>query len=641
MATQTRVRRRRRHQPRAPISAGRTAVFAAAVIVGFAIGFLFLSYAPRAFRGWRESRLLKSAVAMLQKQDLDGATIAAREMLDLHPDSLAAFQILADATEKQNRADTVAWRAQIARLLPNNIDAQLNLASAALRFGQLDVARRALDNVAPADRGKAAFHVVAGWLARAQGNDKDVETHFAAALAQEPQNELYQFNLAVLRIRSLKQEEYDQARETLERLRKVPGFRTGAVRALLSDAVQRDDLERADSLAQDLQMSQQVTFADYLLCLDFYRKLDQKKFNAVLEKIKPVAAREPRDLAALMDWMNNNGLSAEVLKWSDKLPAEITTVAPPAISIAEAFAEVKNWSRLKRWTRSGAWGEAEYLRHAYQALGARQTKQAGADAEFDSLWRSADRLAAEKPERELTLARLAVRWNLAAEAELLWQRLAKHPPMRREALDSLYRIHRAGNNLRRLLPIAKQLHESSPREPGLAANYARLALIAEPNTDEAQRKAKEAYEAAPTDRHCVVTYAFALYGLGRTTPALEVLRTLPPEQLLEPHSAVYVAVIYLDENQVDAAKPYIAAANEGPIYPEEKKLLDEALAKSAAIPPLPAPGPAEPETPPAAPPVVPPPVPMPTPTPTATPLPTTAPTPIDSHPLAVPSAPPP
>ena len=572
-----------------PARKGPILIFAGAVAVGFALGFLFLTYAPRAYGSWREARLLKSATAMLQNQDLDGATAAARQMLDVRPNSLAAFQILADATERQNRADTVAWRAQIARLLPNNIDAQLNLASAALRFGQLDVARRALDTVPPQDRGKAKFHVVAGWLARAQGNDRDVEKHFAAALAQEPNNELYQFNLAVLRIRSLKQEEYDEARETLERLRKVPGFRTGSVRALLSDAVQRDDLERADSLAQDLQMSQQVTFADYLLCLDFYRKLDQKKFGAVLDKIKPVAAREPRDLAALMDWMNNNGMSAEVLKWSDKLPPEITTIAPPAISIAEAFTEMKNWSRLKRWTRSGAWGEAEYLRFAYQAYAARQAKQAGAETEFDSLWRSADRLASEKPERELTLARLAARWNLPVEGELIWQRLAKHPPMRREALDSLYRIHRANNDIRRLLPIARQLHESSPGEARLAANFARLALLLEPSTDEAQRKAKEAYEAAPTDVNVAVTYAFALYGLGRTTAALDVLRALPQEQLLEPHAAAYVAVIYLDENQLEAAKQYVDAAKEGSIYPEEKKLLEEAIAKAAAVPPLPTP----------------------------------------------------
>ena len=251
----------------------------------------------------------------------------------------------------------MAWRAQIARLQPQDLDSQLNLASAALRFGQLDTARKALENVAPADRDRAAYHVVAGWLARAQGSDAEVEQHFAAAVSKEPGNDLYQFNLAVLRIRSNVPEKSDESRKILERLSKVPAFRTGSLRALLSDAVQRNELERADTLAQDLQMSQQVTFTDYLLCLEFYRKLNQARFSALLEKVKPVAVRNSGDLALLMEWLNENGLAADVLKWMEKLPTEVTTKPPPAIAIADAFVEGKNWSRLKRWTRSGSWDE--------------------------------------------------------------------------------------------------------------------------------------------------------------------------------------------------------------------------------------------------------------------------------------------
>ena len=321
----------------------RIAICAAALLLGFGFGFGLLTYGPEAYRDWRESRLLKRASDMLATEDFDGATRAAREILQLHHDSLAAFRVLAEASEKQNRPETVAWRAQIARLEPENLDGQLNLASAALRFGQLDTARKALERVSPAQRDRAAYHVVAGWLARAQGNDADVEMHFAAAVDQEPANDLYQFNLAVLRIRSSSPEKSDEARKVLERLSKVAGFRTGALRALLSDAVQRNELESADKLAQDLQMSQQVTFSDYLLCLEFYRKLDQQKFTALLEKVKPVAARNPLDLALLMDWLNKNGLGAEVLKWMDKLPSETTTNPPPAIAIADAFAEAKNW----------------------------------------------------------------------------------------------------------------------------------------------------------------------------------------------------------------------------------------------------------------------------------------------------------
>ncbi|MBA3762837.1 MAG: hypothetical protein H0X04_05750 [Chthoniobacterales bacterium] len=592
-----RVRRKRRHDRRRSVFAGRTTVYAATTAFGLLLGFLCLDYGPRAYSSWRESRLLKRATELMQKQDLEGARVAAQQMLELRPDSLAAFQILADSTEKQNRPETVAWRAQIARLLPHNLDAELNLASAALRFGQLDTAQRALDEVAPQDRDRAAYHVVAGWLARAQGNDVDVETHFAAAVKQESANDLYQYNFAVLQIRSPDLEKRASARDTLQRLGKVVGFRTGSLRALLSDALQRNDLEEAEGLAQDLQMSSQVTFADFLLCLEFYRKLEEKQFSALLEKVKPVAARNPADVAQLMDWMNRNGLASEVLKWSEKLPPEVTTVPPPSVAIAEAFTELKNWSRLQRWTRSGSWGDSEYLRLAYQSYAARQSRQSVGDAEFESLWHSAERATSEHPDREGTLARLALKWGLQREAKTLWKRVAKEAPMRREALDALFRIDRAGNDLPELLQVAKQLHESSPRETSLTENYARLALLLAPNTEEGQQKAKEAYEAAPNERNCVVTYAFALYSGGRTGEGLSILRKLPPEDLRDPHVALYMALLLVDNNEPESAKEYIDAAQTGPLYIEEKKLLDEALAKVSVAPPGPTPAEASPDAP--------------------------------------------
>ena len=596
MAEHVRRVRRKRRVKRArggqlTFTPARIAICAASLVVGFSFGFALLTYGPQAYSGWREARLMKQATELLAKEDFDGAMKAAREVLRLHHNSLAAFHVLAEASEKQNRPETVAWRAQIARLKPGDLDSQLNLASAALRFGQLDTARRALEQVSPAQRDRAAYHVVAGWLARAQGNDADVEMHFAAAVAQEPGNDLYQFNLAVLRIRAPAPEKSDEAREVLERLSKVTGFRAGSLRALLSDAVQRNELERADRFAQDLQMSQQVTFADYLLCLEFYKKLDEKKFSALLEKVKPVAARNALDLALLMDWLNKNGLGAEVLKWMDKLPSEVTTNPPPAIAIADAFAEAKNWSRLKRWTRSGAWGDSEYLRLAYQAYVSKQARQTSSDAEFSGLWDSAERAAGDKAEREINLARLASKWNLQAEAEQLWLRVSKNTPMRREALDALYRIYRANNDLPNLYRIAQRLHESSPNEPVAAANYARLALLVDQNPAEGHRLAKETYDRAPEEINAAMTYAFSLYGLGRTAEGIEIINKLPPEGVHDPHAAVYAAILFLDENQVAEAQEYIAAARDGPIFPEEKKLLEEAIAKSTSAAPSPSPTP--------------------------------------------------
>jgi predicted Zn-dependent protease len=592
-----RVRRRRRvkrvRSGPLKFTPVRLAICAASLFLGFGFGWMLLTSGPKAYRSWRESSLLKSATALMAKEDYDGATRAAREALQLHHDSLPAFYVMAEASEKQNRPETVAWRAQIARLEPGSLDSQLNLASAALRFGQLDTARKALETVPPAQQDRAAYHVVAGWLARAQGNDADVEMHFAAAVAEEPANDLYQFNLAVLRIRSSAPEKSDEARKVLEHLKGNPAYRAGSLRSLLSDAIQRSDLQSADSLAQDLQMSQQVTFTDYLLCLEFYRKLDEKKFAALLEKVKPVAARNSLDLALLMDWLNKNGLGAEVLKWMDKLPSETTTNPPPAIAIADAYAEAKNWSRLRRWTRSGAWGDSEYLRLAYQAYSSKQARQTSSDAEFSSLWHSAERAAGDHADREINLARLASKWNLPAEAEQLWLRVSKDAPMRREALDALFRIYRASNDLPSLYRIAQRLHENSPNEPALAANYARLALHVDQNPAEGHRLAKETYDRAPDDVNVAMTYAFSLYMLGRTAEGVEIMKKLPPEGVHDPHAAVYAAVLLLDENQAPAAQEYIFAAHAGPIFPEEKKLLDEAIAKakSATTSPTVAPSP--------------------------------------------------
>lgn len=173
------------------VSPERLAIYLAGIALAVVLAILFFSYGSKVYAGWRERRLLQQATSLLEKQDYAGASMAAQKVLQLHPDSLPAYYLLADASEKQNQLETVAWRAQIARLRPRDLDSQLNLASAALRFNELDTARKALEQVRPEDRDEAAFHVVAGWLARAQGDEPTLLKHFAAAVKKEPANELY------------------------------------------------------------------------------------------------------------------------------------------------------------------------------------------------------------------------------------------------------------------------------------------------------------------------------------------------------------------------------------------------------------------------------------------------------------------
>jgi len=559
-----------------------------AVIAGFALGLLVLSIGPKLVSKWKESRWLRQAETALKQGNFNAADDAAKQALQINHDSLSACEILAETTEKQNRAETVVWRAQIARLRPRDTASQLNLASAALRFGQLDAARKALESVPKENRESASYHVVAGWLARAQGDEASQERHFAAALEKEPDNETYQYNLAAVRIKLPDPQKQARARSTLERLAKSAPFRAGSLRALLNDAIQRSNLEAADRFAQELQLSPQVTFSDELLCMDFYKKLDQKKLAALLEKVKPLAAREPDDLAALMGWMNANGRSADVLRWMEKLPSEKTARPPAAIEVADALSMKKDWARLRRWTKGGDWGESEYLRLAYQAYARQQSRQEGSE----SLWHDAERACEENPEREIRLARLASKWNLPAQAEQLWLRVAHDPLSRREALDSLFAIYRANNDLPNLYLTAMRLHETSPDEPLIAAEYARLSFLLDRNREEGRRVAKEAFDQATTEPPCAVAQALFLNSEGHAADGIAILQKLPSEKLHDPRVALYLAVLLLNDGKSEAAREFIEEANSGFVFPEEKKLLEEAEQKHPVVPsPSPTPQP--------------------------------------------------
>jgi predicted Zn-dependent protease len=574
------------------LRSGRLAVAIAGLAIAFLIGVFFVSYGSKLYETWRERRLLQKATTLLQDGELSKAAQMAQELARRHPDSLAALSLLADTAERQNLEEAVAWRERIARLLPKDPESQLNFASAALRFGKLDLAREALNRVSPRDRDSAAFHVVAGWLARAEGNFAEQEEQFAAAVNKEPKNDLYQFNLAALQIRSKDSEKSKNARDTLARLSGVAPYRTGALRALLNDAVERNDLTAADGFAQQLQMSPEVTFGDYLLCLNFYRKLDEKKFRQLLEKVKPFAAHNASDLASLIEWMNQNGLAGDVVKWVDKLSTARMSSPPTSAAVANAYATVKNWPRLKRWTRTGNWRDAEYLRLAYDAIAERHLRSGSGsrtNSEFEMLWHSADELSRSEPGHELTLARLATKWQLTSQAEELWVRVEENPTMRREALDNLRQLHRAKDETTKLYEVLQQLHESSPNEAPITADLARLGLDLGENTERSHQLAKEAYDRTPNDVNCAVTYAFSLHRLGKNAEALAIIQSLPPDQLHDPHAAVYVALVLVDGSELEAAKDYIDTAENGKLYPEEKNLLEEAKTKLIAASAIPSP----------------------------------------------------
>jgi Flp pilus assembly protein TadD len=137
-----------------------------------------------------------------------------------------------------------------------------------------------------------------------------------------------------------------------------------------------------------------------------------------------------------------------------------------------------------------------------------------------------------------------------------------------------------------------RLHETSPEEPLIASEYARLSIILDRNQSEGQRVAKEAFDQAPTEPPCVVAEALSLSAQGRTAEGIAVLQKLPPEKLHDARVALYLAVLLLNDGKADVAHEFIDVANSGFVFSEEKKLLQEALQKQlspTSVTPAPSP----------------------------------------------------
>ena len=98
-----------------------------------------------------------------------------------------------------------------------------------------------------------------------------------------------------------------------------------------------------------------------------------------------------------------------------------------------------------------------------------------------------------------------------------------------------------------------RLHETSPEEPLIAAEYARLSIILDRNQTEGQRVAKEAFDQAPTEPPCVVAQALSLNSQGRTPDGIVILQKLPPEKLHDARVALYLAVLLVSDGEADAA----------------------------------------------------------------------------------------
>ncbi len=542
---------------------------------GFALLVALLWGSFRSYRHWQEGHLVRQAAAVLSGGDLKSASLIARRALQLNPDNVEAMRTIAEITEQAGDPSAVEWRRKVLLAQPGSRDDALALTRSALRASDLITAAKTLDALAGSAGDWAPFHAASGKLAELRQDAANAEAHWAKAVALDPQNQGYKFQLALVRLSSPEPGNRAEARRALEELRTDPKQRAAALRTLVIDRVARGEpAEEARVLAEELQALPEAIFSDRLLYLEILRQMQAAEFAGYFTRLKDEARAQPADLSALLLWMVRNGLAAEAIQFAGNISAETLGKWPVPMAVAEAHAQEKNWAQLERLTSAGSWGGFDFLRHAFLARALRGTeKELAAEQEL-----AAAQKAAANPQALALLAQTVADWGWQEEAiEMLWT-LSRAPEMQFQALQTLYQHYAKREDTPGLYRTLTKFAELRPEDRALANNLAQISMLLGVDLERARKVAADLVAKEPGNGGFVSTYAFGLLTRGDLKAALAAMNRLSDAQLQEPAVATYYGLILAAAGEKEKARAFLRRSDAAALLPEERALVRKAQA---------------------------------------------------------------
>ncbi|MEY2575764.1 MAG: hypothetical protein QOF80_1251 [Verrucomicrobiota bacterium] len=536
------------------------------ISVGSVFGF-------KQFRAWQQRRLVAEGNALVNEGDLRRASLDARRILQINPDSVEACRIMAAVSEKTGVRAALDWRRRVMELgkaTPNDL---ILLARVAVRFDDRSTADVAMSRLPESAKETAEYHALLADIALAQRDIPELERQLTEAARLDPANKDYAMRLAAVRLLGSDKDARAEGKKKLVEMQNEPALRREATRYLAEDALRQNTTLAALELARQLDSYPEKTFADKILLLTALDAAKDNSFPAFFEETKTSSAEDPERAAALLTWMNLHKRAAEAIAWSATFPPAVTGQQRVQIALSDSFVAVKDWSGLQRLVNSGNWGTVDFLRNA---LHARALREMGNEADFASQWNEAQKKVAADSRQALILAETVKNWGWRAEAiEMFWV-LARDPVKGEDALRALYGYFAKNKDTENLYRVLLHQIELHPNDRNMQNNFAQLSLLLNLNALRAQKTAKELYEKDPKNPAFVSTYAFALHTQGDTKKALGVLETLSAEQLHQPDVATYYGIMLAATGDQARAAEFLDLGEKANLLPQEKTLIEKA-----------------------------------------------------------------
>jgi len=551
------------------------------VVLAVSLGLAGSGYgAYRGYLALRRARLLKQTRVCLAKSDLKRALYNVQRLTRANPRDVESWRLAAQAEDAAHSAGAVLARSRIVELCPHSAEDRFALAETALAFRDYATATNALEGLEGAARHTAAFHNLSGAIASAANQPARAEQEFLEATRLEPANPVPQLNLAVVRLHGTNGAAMQDARASLQRLSTTAtnqALRCSALRELAIDAARNHHPEAALAAANELIQSTNCVFRDKLLRLDILRANHLAGLSDALDAVQREALGDLAKIHDLAVWQMSGSSSKEALAWLQKLPRETRTNTSVAMLIAECCASQGDWPALRATLGSEQWGALDFMRHGFLARAAREQ---GLIDSSRAEWGGALTLAQRDRSGLLILLRMAGQWNWAPEQqEILW-RIVRQFPGDQWAFNALAQALFLSGQTRPLMLLYSERVKRYPADLAARNNLAVTALLLGAREFQPHELAREIYEQAPTNAAFALTYAFSLHLQKKSAEALSVFQRLSPRQLEDPPVAAYYGLVLRAAGDQAKAKRFLELGAKAKLLPEERKLIEKALAES-------------------------------------------------------------
>jgi tetratricopeptide (TPR) repeat protein len=519
------------------------------------------------YRIEKQRRLITNARSALEKHATQEAWFWASQALQNKRDGVEETRLLADIAQSARSPDAIFWRAQVVRLEPKPLRNYLAWADTAIIFGDLVAARIALDATPKEAQQNAGWHSLYAGVASDAAQSAAAEFHFSEAVRLDPQNPIHEINLATFHLHSPNPEIAEAARKTLESKSGNVAIQILVWRALLKDAIRRNDWELARTYKDRLWSDPRAEFGDKADCLEVAQR--EGNLQLSLERVQSEVRNQPEKATLLIYWMMNHGLAREAVAWADSVFPPSAAKLSVQIAVADVLVQMKQWSELRDRIADENWNGFDFIR---KAILVRINREQGLP-EWRSDW---NRLAqsAQTAGGKLPLGRLVQSWGWTAEAcDLYWQVVDASPQEEREALDRLWTIYRDQKDTAGLLRIATKQYEENQNNVVARNNYAFLLLLLDINREKAVRLAEETANQAPNQPNITATLAFARLRQGNPKLAKEILERFDEQTLEDPGIALYYALSLSGSKESEKALRYAQIAERSQsLLPEEANL---------------------------------------------------------------------